>query len=109
MEQIQLKVPALDELKADLRRLTEVLSTGGRYRYVRRLKVLRVMTEEERRIHGSGRYNAPAGEQDEGEDDKDEDKDDWNIRGYFDIPDFCRPSKFSMECWEGNMRDQPET
>jgi hypothetical protein len=109
--QIQLKVPAPDELKYDLRRWTEVLSTDGRHRYVRRLKVLRVMTEEERRIHSLERPNAPVGEQDEeGEDDEDEDedKDDWIIQDYFDMHTFCRPSKFSMECQEGGIGDHPE-
>ena len=111
--QIQLKVPAPDKLKDDLRQWTEVLSTNGRDRCVRRLKVLGVTTED-RRIHGLGRPNAPVGEQneegeDDGEDDnKDETIDDWTIRDYFDMHDFCRPSIYSMECREGSMGDNPE-
>lgn len=104
--QIQLKVPAPDELKYDLRRWTEVLSTDGRHRYVRRLKVLRVMAEEERRIYGLERPSAPVGEQDE--EGEGEEKNDWNTRDYFDMHDFCRPSKSSMECREGSMGDHLE-
>jgi hypothetical protein len=47
--QIQLKIPAPDELESGLRRWTEVLNPGDRHRHVRRLKVLRVTMEEERR------------------------------------------------------------
>jgi hypothetical protein len=100
--QIQLKFPAADELKSDLRRLNEVLSTNGRYRYVRRLRVLRVTPEQERQI-----LRLPVGEQDEEREDF-EYKDVWNKRDYFDMHDFCRPSKVSKECGEGNMRDHPE-
>jgi len=59
-----------------------VLSTNGRYRYVRRLKVLSVMSKE-RRIQGLERTNALVGERDEeGEGDEgdgeDEDEDNDN-------------------------------
>jgi hypothetical protein len=100
--QIQLKVPAPDELESHLRRWTEVLSTDGCYRYVRRLKVLRVTPEEERQIH-----RLPVGEQDE-EGEEYEHKDDLKQRDYFDMHDFCRPSKVSIECGKRNMRHHPE-
>jgi len=65
---------------------------------VRRLKVLRIMTEEEKK-----RRNKALQRQDE------EAEDDWNIRHYFDMHDFCRPSKASMERHEGSsMIDHPE-
>lgn len=99
--QIKLKIPAPDELESGLRRWTELLNPDDRHRHVRRLKVLRVMTEVERRSKGLQRQD--------GEAEDDEDKDDWNIRYCFDMHDFCRPSNFSMECSNRtSMTDHPE-
>jgi hypothetical protein len=100
--QIKLKILAPEELESGLRRCTEALNPGGRHRHVRRLKVSWAMREEERRKKGLPR-------QDEEIDEDDDDDDDWNIRHYFDMYNFCRPSKGCMEGSEGgSITDRPE-
>jgi hypothetical protein len=101
--QIQLKIRAPDELESGLRQWTELLNPDDRHRYVRRLKVLRAMTEEERRKKGLRRRD------EEAEDNEDEDTDDWNKRYCFDVHDFCRPSNLSMECADSaSITDHPK-
>jgi hypothetical protein len=100
--QIQLKVLAPDELESQLRRWTEVLCTNGCFRYVRRLKVLRVTPEKERQI-----LRLTVAEQDE-EGEEYQHRDDITQRDYFDMHDFCRPSQVSIRCEEGNFRHHPE-
>jgi uncharacterized Zn-finger protein len=82
-----------------------VLNPGDRHRHVRRLKVLRVTMEEERRWKGLQRQDEEAGKDEH----QDADTDDWKIHHYFDMHDFCCPSNVSMECsWGASMTDHPK-
>ncbi len=101
--QIQLKIRTPDELESGLRRWTELLSPDDRHRHVRRLKVLRLMTEEERRNRDLRKLD------EEAEDGEDDYRNDRNIRHCFDMPDFCHPSSLSMECSDrASLTDRPE-
>jgi hypothetical protein len=102
--QFQLKVSAPDELESGSRRWTEVLNLGDRQRHVRRLKVLKVMTEEERRRTGLQEKGEETGDDEDGEADRDE----WKVRHYFDMEDFCRPYNVCVDCSRGgSLTDNP--
>lgn len=87
--QIQLNILAPNALESSLKRWTDVLNSDGRYRLVRPLKVSRAMTERER------------WKQERQDEEVEDDDGDWNMRYYFDMPDFYRPSKACMEGSEG--------
>ncbi|KAJ9136838.1 hypothetical protein NKR23_g9521 [Pleurostoma richardsiae] len=103
--QIQLTVSGPDKLKADLQCWTNILTMHNRFRHVRRLNVVGPV-EENNSV--KKQPDAPVGGQEgreedtyDGLDDVD-DVDDFNyyftdIRDYFDMHDFCKPSKTSFD------------
>ncbi|KFZ02497.1 hypothetical protein V500_00163 [Pseudogymnoascus sp. VKM F-4518 (FW-2643)] len=99
--QIRLTVRGRNELQDDLRRWSQVLSIGGRFRCVRRLKILGGPKIQE---EGGGVLQESPGatvsEQDEG---GEEEKQDDNIQDYFEMHDFCKPSKSGIKFWEDDM------
>ncbi|KFY18083.1 hypothetical protein V492_00153 [Pseudogymnoascus sp. VKM F-4246] len=87
--QIPFAVQGRNELKDDLKRWSQVLSRGGSFRYVRRLKILGPKTQEAREALLKESPDTIDSEQDEGGAvEMQED----NIRYLFEMQDFCKPS-----------------
>ncbi|KFY45421.1 hypothetical protein V495_02988 [Pseudogymnoascus sp. VKM F-4514 (FW-929)] len=91
-----------NELQDALRRWSQVLSIGGRFRCVRRLKILGGGKIQEGEGVLQESPGATVNEQDEGEGEEEEEQDD-NIKDYFEMHDFCKPSKSGIEFWEDDM------
>lgn len=94
-QQIQLRIGDPNELESSLRRLGEFLA-GGRHRHVRRLKISREGSapRQDENIDEDGCRNRHRG---------------WNVRPFFHMHDFCRPSEASIHGWEGyNLAEHPE-
>lgn len=82
------------ELERSLKPWMDVLNHDGRYRHVCRLKVLRFTSSEDVRSKKPDKYDGG-----------------WNIRHYFDMHDFCRPSENCLEQgwgWKKGPTEDPE-
>ncbi|PVH73018.1 hypothetical protein DL98DRAFT_59481 [Cadophora sp. DSE1049] len=100
--QIEIRVRDPNELQTTLRRWNDILA-GELHRHVRRLKISWKLTEEEKSELLRG-----------GEDfDEDLEEDDisrsgWNVRPYFHMHTFLRPSKESLGRGRGTLAEHPE-
>ncbi len=80
--QVRLEIPASNEVESSLERWTKLLNPDARYRYVRRLKIMRGLSSEQRHPEVKGDEDA---------------QENWRIRDYFDMHKFCRSTKSSVE------------
>ncbi|KAL2073029.1 hypothetical protein VTL71DRAFT_10353 [Oculimacula yallundae] len=100
LSQIELKIPLLQDLQSFLTQWNDILA-GGQHRHVRRLKIslLEIETAESKEFDsrtGRGSREQKQLQEEEG--------DEWSVRHYFYMHEFCRPDREEGSSGGGGRR-----